>query len=152
MSISTETREIKCEVKDNYKFKNVSLFTSLKVVKNEKERLKKICLCINNVDILPTSETAYHYVFDVKILREYNRDVFGFTEEEHELIRLETTFVYNSLKAISHYKNASTDLLSNSIFSDELEIYFKVACSTIPAFITVEEEYVISDIHKETYN
>jgi len=150
MSIST--REIKCEVKDNYKFKNVSLFTSLKVVKNEKERLKKICLCINNVDIIPTSETAEHYVFDVKILREYNRDVFGFTEEEHELIRLETTFVYNSLKAISHYRNSSTDLLSNSIFSDELEIYFKVACSTTPAFITVEEEYVVSDIHKETYN
>ena len=120
MSISTETREIKCEVKDNYKFKNVSLFTSLKVVKNEKEKLKKICLSINKVDILPTSETEDRYVFDVKILREYNRDVFGFTEEEHELIRLETTFVYNSLKAISHYKNASTDLLSNSIFSDEL--------------------------------
>lgn len=149
ISKPTTTREFRCEQKDNYKFKNVSLFTLLKVIR---PKHSEIILCINGVDIKPTSETRNLAVFDVSKIRSHCREVFGETPEENDLYRLETTFVYNSLKAMSHYTKVSTDLLANSIFSDELEIYFKVICKHSIPSIDVQEDYVVSDVHKATYN
>lgn len=143
------TREFRCEKKDNYKFKNVSLFTLLKVIR---PKHSDIIICINGVDIRPTSETRNLAVFDVSKIRGHCREVFGETPEENDLYRLETTFVYNSLKAMSHYSKVSTELLSNSIFSDELEINFKVICKYPVQSIDVQEDYIVSDVHKATYN
>jgi hypothetical protein len=53
---------------------------------------------------------------------------------------------------MSYYTSLSHDVLSKTIFSDELEIYFKVSSKYQISSIDVTEEYVVSDIHKETYN
>lgn len=148
-SSSITTREFRCEKKDNYKFKNVSLFTLLKVIR---PKHSEILLYINGVELKPTSETRNLVIFDVLKIREHCREVLGETVEENELYRLETTFVYNSLKAMSHYSKISTELLANSIFSDDLEIYFKVISKHSIPSIDVQEDYVVSDIHNSTYN
>ena len=72
-------------------------------------------------------------------------------EEENNLIRLEQTFVYNSLSSMSHYKNIPVSTLDNAIFSEDLEIKFKLDGPLQPSAIDVTETYIVSDIHKETY-
>ena len=47
-SSSITTREFRCEKKDNYKFKNVSLFTILKVIR---PKHSEILLCINGIEL-----------------------------------------------------------------------------------------------------
>jgi hypothetical protein len=148
MSIFAE-REFRCESRDNFKFKNISLFSRLKVAKLKHTDIQ---LYINGVNIKPTSQTNKWIIFDVESIRNHCRDVLGETVEENDLYRLENTFVYNSLKAMSYYTSLSHDILSKTIFSDELEIYFKVSSKYQIGSIDVTEEYVVSDIHKETYN
>jgi hypothetical protein len=74
------------------------------------------------------------------------------TEEENNYIRLEQTFMYNSLSAMSHYKNIPLDILNDAIFSEDLEIRFIVEIKNQPLTIEVNETYIVSDVHRETYN
>lgn len=145
---TTSTREFKCHQNENYKFKNTSLFTSLKV-----KTVKGIVvhLVINGVKFSYTKSTNKFYVFDIAVIRNICRDSLGMTEEENNLIRLENTFGYNSLSAMSHYKTIPIDTLNNSIFSEDLEIRFELEGKNLPQTIEVVETYIVSDVHRETY-
>jgi len=120
MSSITAQREFKCHQNENFKFKNTSLFTSLKV---KKIKGAVISLSINGIKF----------------------------EEENNYIRLEQTFMYNSLSAMSHYKNISLDVLNDAIFSEDLGILFIVETKNPPLTIEVCETYIVSDIHRDTY-
>ena len=52
---------------------------------------------------------------------------------------------------MSHYKNIPVSTLDNAIFSEDLEIKFKLDGPLQPSAIDVTETYIVSDIHKETY-
>jgi len=147
-STSFSQREFRCNQNENYKFKNTSLFTCLKV---KKIKNVTVYLIINDVKFTHTNETNKFYIFDVKRIREMCREAVGLTDEENDLIRIEATFVYNSFVAMTHYKNAVGNTLADSIFSDDLEIRFEVVSKNPPSTIDVTETYVVSDVHKQTY-
>ena len=148
MSSITAQREFKCHQNENFKFKNTSLFTSLKV---KKIKGAVISLSINGVKFSSTKDTNKYIIFDTKEIRNSCRDVLGMTEEENNYIRLEQTFMYNSLSAMSHYKNISLDVLNDAIFSEDLGILFIVETKNPPLTIEVCETYIVSDIHRDTY-
>lgn len=145
---SFSEREFRCNQAEKYKFKNTSLFTSLKV---KKIKNVTVYLIINGVKFSHTNETNKFYIFDTKHIREMCREAVGLTDEENELIRIETSFVYNSFVAMTHYKNIRPEVLSNSIFSDDLDIHFDVVSKNPPSSIEVTETYAVSDVHKQTY-
>jgi len=147
LTTSFSEREFRCNQSENYKFKNTSLFTCLKV---KKIKNVTVYLIINDVKFTHTNETNKFYIFDVKRIREMCREAVGMTDEENELIRIETTFVYNSFVAMTHYRNV-TGTLANSIFSDDLDIRFEVVSKNPPSNIEVVETYAVSDVHKQTY-
>jgi|688.fasta_scaffold120906_2 hypothetical protein len=148
MSSITAQREFKCHQNENFKFKNTSLFTSLKV---KKIKGAVISLSINGIKFSSTKDTNKYIIFDTKEIRNSCRDVLGMTEEENNYIRLEQTFMYNSLSAMSHYKNISLDVLNDAIFSEDLGILFIVETKNPPLTIEVCETYIVSDIHRDTY-
>lgn len=145
-----KTRECKLQHKDNFKFKNTSLFTKLQIKKSKS--FKKINLLINGIEFKQTSEDKDFHIFDVKHIRDYCRDALGLDQHENDLIRIETSFVYENLKAINFYSKLPLELLKNSIFSQDLEIRFKPLTVKSPSEIGdifMVEEYVVSDIqHK----
>lgn len=145
---SFSEREFRCNQTENYKFKNTSLFTSLKV---KKIKNVTVYLIINDVKFNHTNETNKFYIFDVKRIREMCREALGLTEEENDLIRIETSFVYNSFVAMSHYKHITGNIFANSIFSDDLDIHFEVVSKNPPSSIEVVENYAVSDVHRQTY-
>lgn len=147
--MSTAQRDFNCYQNENFKFKNTSLFTSLKV---KKFKGNAISLSINGIKFPHTTVTNKYVIFDSAAIRNSCREVLGMTEEENNYIRLEQTFMYNSLSAMSHYKNIPLDILDNSIFSEDLEIRFIVDIKNPPSTIEVNETYIVSDIHRETYN
>jgi hypothetical protein len=149
MSTITAQRDFKCHQNENYKFKNTSLFTSLKV---KKIKGAVISLSINGIKFSSTNDTNKYVIFDTAAIRNSCRDVLGMTEEENNYIRLEQTFMYNSLSAMSHYKNIPLDILNDAIFSEDLEIRFIVEIKNQPLTIEVNETYIVSDVHRETYN
>jgi hypothetical protein len=124
------------------------LFTSLKV---KKIKGAVISLSINGIKFSSTKDTNKYIIFDTKEIRNSCRDVLGMTEEENNYIRLEQTFMYNSLSAMSHYKNISLDVLNDAIFSEDLGILFIVETKNPPLTIEVCETYIVSDIHRDTY-
>uniref|UniRef100_A0A6C0HDV6 Uncharacterized protein n=1 Tax=viral metagenome TaxID=1070528 RepID=A0A6C0HDV6_9ZZZZ len=148
MSSTTAQREFKCYQNENFKFKNTSLFTSLKV---KKIKGAVISIIINGITFSSTKDTNKYIIFDTTDIRNHCREVLGLTEEENNYIRLEQTFMYNSLNALSHYKNISLDILDNAIFSEDLEIRFIVEIKNPPLTIEVCETYIVSDIHRDTY-
>lgn len=145
---TTSQRDFNCLLKEQYKFKNTSLFTSLKV---KKIKDTAISIIINGVKFPYSKKTNAFVIFDVADIRNACRDALGMNEEENNLIRLEQTFVYNSLSSMSHYKNIPVNTLDNAIFSEDLEIKFKLDGPLQPSAIDVTETYIVSDIHKETY-
>jgi hypothetical protein len=145
---TTSQRDFNCLLKEQYKFKNTSLFTSLKV---KKIKDTAISIIINGVKFPYSKKTNAFVIFDVADIRNACRDALGMNEEENNLIRLEQTFVYNSLSSMSHYKNIPVSTLDNAIFSEDLEIKFKLDGPLQPSAIDVTETYIVSDIHKETY-
>jgi hypothetical protein len=148
-NIITAEREFRCLQTENYKFKNTSLFTSLKV---KKIKNVVINIVINGVRFSHTNETNKFLIFDAEKIRRYCKESLGFDEHENNLIRLEETFKYNSLAAMSHYKSYPIDVFNKTIFSDELQINFDVSSKNLPSDIEVTENYIVSDIHKETYS
>jgi hypothetical protein len=145
----TSEREFRCLQNENYKFKNTSLFTCLKVKKIKNVIVRII---INGVTFSHTNETNKFLVFDAEKIRQLCKESLGFDEYENDLIRLEETFKYNSLSAMAHYKSYPIDILNKTIFSDELEIRFDVSSKNLPSNIEVTELYVVSDIHRQTYD
>jgi hypothetical protein len=106
---------------------------------------------INGIEFKQTSEDKDFHIFDIKLLRDYCREALGFDQHENDLIRIETSFVYENLKAINFYSKLPLDLLRNSIFSGDLEIRFKPLTVKSPSEIgdiLMVEEYVVSDIQK----
>jgi len=148
MSTITSQREFNCHQNENYKFKNTSLFTSLKV---KKIKGAVISLNINGVLLSSTNDTNKYVIFDTATIRNSCRETLGMTEQENNYIRLEQTFMYNSLSAMGHYRNISLDVLDNAIFSEDLDIRFVVETKNPPLTIEVCETYIVSDIHRETY-
>jgi hypothetical protein len=144
-----KTRECKIQYKDNFKFKNTSLFTKLLIKKSK--HFKKINLLINNVEFKQSSEDKDYHIFDISSIRDICRQSLGYDKYENDLIRIETTFTYENLKAINFYTGLSLEILRNSIFSQDLEIHFKPLTTKSPSDIgdiIMIEEYVVSDIQK----
>jgi hypothetical protein len=120
--------------------------------------IQNIALYINNVMIKPSSTTKDHFIYDFGVLRKKWFDLLGNTPAENDLLAVEDLCMYNQLRAVEHYELAPKDLLFSSIFVKDIEIFFvpqfksTVKPNQIPAHIEMEEYYLVSDIHKKTYN
>ena len=136
-----------------FKYTNTSLFTYLKVkrpkVTNKKNEITIIKLVINEVEINPTSITDDFWIWDVYIIRNNIRELFPETDQEVLLKRLESTLVYNGLRAIQFYNGLKHDDLANSIFTLEIDIYFKFNAINNPKYLDIIETYIQSDIRKQ---
>jgi hypothetical protein len=143
-----DTRTYKLDKRNEFKFRNVCLLKSIKINKNRE--IRNISIIINEVEIKPTKINANNVIFDIELIRKHMRDVLGMDEEENNLIRLETTFVFNDLQAISFYKNVDHKLLKNFLFvNEDIKITFNVTAAKIPDYLDVEEEYIISDLNNK---
>jgi hypothetical protein len=149
-------RDTRVYAEKKFKYTNNSLFTQLKVkrpnLSNKKNKISNIKLVINDVEIKPTTTTDNFWIWDVYTIRNDIRDLFPETDEEVLLKRLETTLVYNGLRAIQFYNGLTHDELSNSIFSLELDIYFNFTAINSPKYLDIIETYLQSDIRKECDN
>jgi len=141
-----------------FKYKHTSLISELNVCHpkyyNKTHKIKDIKLFINDVEIKlskPLSENPMFITWNFKDIREYIRNLDPDNEEEVLLKRLEQTFVYNGLKAIQFYSGLNHDDLANTIFTLDLDIYFKLDCSAKnpPKAIPISDRYITSDIRKE---
>jgi hypothetical protein len=141
-----DTRTYKLDKRNDFKFRNICLLKSIKINKNRE--IRNISMIINEVEIKPTKINANNVIFDMQELRTHMRDVLGMDEEENNLIRLETTFVYNDIQAMSFYKNVDHKLLKNYLFvNEDLQITFKVTAAKTPDYLDAEEQYIISDLN-----
>jgi hypothetical protein len=144
--MKVDKRTYKLEKRTEFKFRNVCLLKSLKIKKTRE--IRNIVMVINGVQLKPSKTNANNLFFDIEPIRTHMRDVLGMDEEENDLIRLETTFVYNDLQAMSFYKNIDHKLLKNYLFiNEDIQITFKVTAAKIPDYLDVEEEYIISDLN-----
>ena len=143
-----DTRTYKLDKRNDFKFRNICLLKSIKINKNRE--IRNISIIINDVEIKPTKINANNVIFDMELMRKHMRDVLGMDDEENNLIRLETTFVFNDLQAISFYKNVDHKLLKNFLFvNEDIKITFNVTAAKIPDYLDVEEEYIISDLNNK---
>lgn len=141
-----DTRTYKLDKRNDFKFRNICLLKSIKINKNRE--IRNISMIINDVEIKPTKINANNVIFDIELMRKHMRDVLGMDDEENNLIRLETTFVYNDLQAMSFYKNVDHKILKNYLFvNEDLQITFKVTAAKIPDYLDAEEQYIISDLN-----
>ena len=139
-------RTYKLDKRTNFKFRNVCLLKSIKIKKTRE--IRNIIMIVNGVEINPTKINANNVIFNIEDMRNHMREVLGLDEEEHNLIRLETTFVYNDLQAMSFYKSIDHKKLKNYLFvNEETQITFKVSAAKIPDDLDVEEEYIVSDLN-----
>ena len=145
-------RDTRVYAEKKFKYTNNSLFTYLKVKRpnltNKKNKITNIKLVINDVEIKPTSITDDFWIWDVYIIRNNIRDLFPESEEEVLMKRLESTLVYNGLRAIQFYNGLTHDELSNTIFTLELDIYFSFIAINSPKYLDIIETYIQSDIQK----
>ena len=145
-------RDTRVYSEKNFKYTNQCLFTRLKVKRpqltNKKNKITNIKLVINDIELKPTSIHDDFWIWDVYQLRNDIRDLFPETEQDVSLKRLESTFVYNGLKAIQFYNGLTHNELSNSIFTIDLEMYFKFTAINSPKYLDIIETYIQSDIRK----
>lgn len=136
-------RTFRVKLAEGYKYKNVALILQISMDKMKATKNPK--LVINGVEYEPTEITKTKYIFNFKDIRESNRSiVFPEDEIENNKHCLEATFVYNGLSAISFFPNPTNELLQNSIFTKDLQMYFKFD-KPIAKHIDMEELYVTSE-------
>ena len=111
---------------------------------------------MNGVEIQPTSKTNDYFEFNFRTIRDRWFNCLGMTELECKLITLEDTCMVGQLEA-KHSYDIPTELAKGCIFSKYFEIFIipvwkpRTRESTEVTRIEVEEEYVVSNIHKEKY-
>lgn len=165
MSISVEKRSFRVQYETGYKINNISLVKSYIVPKKievEKQIRKGFAtkktneqfqsqISINNVILDPSYEDEKFYYFDFKLIREMLRDIIPTNEEENDLMRLEEMLTYNSLCAQNAYKEllkeGGKDIFNNTIFTNQ-DLQVKLITKCRNKFIDLEEEYYVSDVHK----
>jgi hypothetical protein len=139
-------RKFKIFHKEDYAYKNTSLIKSIKVNRTKDTKKIKACLlCINNVPLEPNIATDKYWIWDFEIIREDIRELFGETKRENELLSLESTFVFNSLKAIQHYTQ-NKEVLKGSVFTSALRLQFLP--DTEVEMLEADEIVYASDIQK----
>lgn len=117
--------------------------------------LKTVQVKINDITIEPSSTTDTHIIYDFGKLRKQWFELIGNTPAECNLIALEDACFYAQLKALNHYsKHPNKEELRECVFTPELTIFIKPVWDYSPkppTIIEIDEYYVTSDIHKETY-
>jgi hypothetical protein len=109
-------------------YTEMCLLSILSINVNNLLKLSDIYLSINDVKIYPTNITSSGnssktIMWDFRTIREnLNKIVIPESEEEQLLLRLENTFKYNSLKAISFVKDVTMEETHNCIFTQDLHI------------------------------
>jgi hypothetical protein len=124
------------------------LLSILSIHVNDLLKLSDVYLTINDVKIYPTCITSNNdeskhktIMWEFSTIRDNLRNIIlPESEEEQLLLRLENTFKYNSLKAISFIKNVSIQETQNCIFTLDLQIELNFTSrkkiDTIDAFQT----------------
>ena len=142
-------RSFQIYIDNNYEYKNTSLISFISIQRpksfasfNPNKPGSTIFMCINQVNIPPTFTDNKIFSWDFEIIRENMRNIIiPESEQEQLLVRLESTFAYNSLRAISFYNDITSEQLNNSVFTLDLDIRFKV--------IVVEQPNLLNDIGKK---
>jgi len=132
-------RNFYVKLNENYKYKNTALINYLTV-----ERVKginNVKLVVNDVELDPTVTTDKEWRWNICEIRQELRETIPMSKEENDRRRLEDAFVYNSLKAISFYKSLTNEELDDSIFTYELNIFFKVISMNKPDTLKCSETY-----------
>ena len=141
-----EKREFKVFHNTRYKINNVGLTKSYRIKRKDRKLYKML---INGVYISPSTINDNYVVFDFSVLREKYRDIIPMNEKEHEYVALETTFAFNGFAATHHYKYLDKDCFNHSIFiNSDLEVFI-IPVNWSPQFIELEEEYYVSDVHRD---
>lgn len=150
----TKIRTFWCKQENSWKYINIACVCkwTIKRVAN----LVGITVLINKTPVRCSSKTDQEFVFDFGLLREKWFDSPGTTPYECALVVLEDACMCAQLKALHHFAQAPRELLEHSIFTEQLEIYiipeWKPRTSGHPDKLEIDEEYIVSDIHKNTYN
>ena len=116
---------------NKFVYNEMCLLSILSINVNNLLKLSDIYLSINNVKIYPTSELSQNdksktIMWEFRTIREnLNKIVIPESEEEQLLLRLENTFKYNSLKAISFVKDVLDFLIVHlgSLISNHLKVW-----------------------------
>ena len=150
-----KSRKMYIKAENSWKYINLGLLTKWEV--ERVPNLVDVRLMINDVVVKASSKTDTHVIFDFAVLRNKWFELLGNTSEECRLIALEDACMYAQLKAIEHYTKTPKEILRGSIFADgqELTIYivplWKSRVDKVPNKLAMDEYYVVSDVHKDTY-
>lgn len=132
-------------------YKNTCLLKtlSIKVPKElinlyKKKNINPYYICINGVDVAPSSCTNTKLIWDFEVIRNNLRDVIPITKEENDLLRLEETLKYNSASAQEYY-SLPFETLMNTVFTSELQIGLRPSFKNFPPKIEAEETVYLSD-------
>jgi hypothetical protein len=149
----TKIRTFWCKQENSWKYINVACVCkwTIKRVAN----LVGITVLINKTPVRCSSKSDQEFVFDFSTLREKWFDSPGTTPYECALVVLEDACMCAQLKALHHFSQAPRELLERSIFTEQLEIFiipeWKPRTTGHPDKLEIDEEYIVSDIHKNTY-
>ena len=139
---------------NDWKYINVGLINRWEIQRTP--ALASVEVKINDVVIKPSSITDSHFIYDFEVLRKQWYDLVGNDKEECNLIALEDACFYAQLQAINHYgKYTTQEELRKSVFTADLVIYIRPSWvrGQVPQDrVEIDEYYLTSDVHEETYN
>jgi hypothetical protein len=150
----TKIRKVYIRRENEWKYINISYFLEWRV-----KRCNNMMGCtalFNGLEVKWSSKTDTHFIFDFRKIREIWFDYLGMTETECKYIQLEDMCMAGQLEAMGHY-SIPIDLANGCIFSTWFTLYIipiwkpRTKEVTDVKVIEVEEEYVVSNIHKTTH-
>lgn len=152
----TALRTTYVKAQNEWKYINIAVIINWKV--KRVPNLTALLVKINDVLVKPSNTTDEYFEFDLPTMREQWFNLIGDTPRECDLLALEDACMFNHLKAIQSYTTAPKDVLSGTMFTDDLTIIFvpvwkpRIPANQLADKLEIHETYVISDVHKQTYS
>lgn len=146
----TKVRKIYIRKENNWKYINISFFLEWRI--RRQPNMIGCKVIFNGIEVKCTNKTDTYYEYNFKKIREKWFDCLGMTELECQLIALEDICMVGQLESKKDF-TIPIDLAKGCIYSKNLMIYilpeWKARTTDHSTILEVEEEYVVSDIHKQ---
>lgn len=144
------TRSFRVQYQNEYKIGNISLVSKYIIPKVSRYDSYKID--INGVVLDESYSDKENIYFDFARIREELRDIIPMTKQENDMSALETTLAYNSLCAMNAYKTLPKSVFNNTIFTNQDLCVKLIPKGEFKKTIELQEEYYVSDVHKNADN
>lgn len=132
------TRQYEIKKSDGYCIKQRGMVSKWKIL----TPTKKTCvLIIDDIPII-TPQTKEKKIIDIKIIREYLKNIQPVDEITNTISRLESLFFEQQIHAMSYYHHVNDDVFSSTFFTANIKKLQLDFGKDGPETIKIEETYV----------